>query len=117
MIQVNWQKCNPNSWCDLINLNLSHKHFENLYGVYIIRHWWENPKTVRVWQGNIAERLQQHRTDKDILNYKQYWLFVTWAPVSESIINWVERFLWDSLSPLIWERFPYEISTEVNLPW
>lgn len=116
MLELNWTKCERNSWCGLITLNLSHRHFDNLEGVYIIWHGGNNPKTVRVGQGEIRDRLGKHREDNEILAYNNYGLFVTWARVVKEHRDGVERYLAERLKPLIGSTFPNVTPIGVNLP-
>ena len=36
MMKLNWVKCTNDKWCGFLNVNLSHNHFDNITGVYII---------------------------------------------------------------------------------
>ena len=104
MGNVVWIKSTENAW-------LPFETFSNLSqvkttGVYVIWHGGQTPRTVRVGQGDIADRLQAHRSDQQILAYRSYGLYVTWAAVSAADLNGVERYLADQLSPLVGERHP-----------
>lgn len=116
MLRLNRNTCENNNWCDLLQLNLNHEHFNNMEWVYIIWHWWENPHTVRIWQGYVKERLSEHRTNNEITKYQKLWLYVTWASVSPQHRDWIEKYLWDTLTPLVWERFPDRTPIITNLP-
>jgi len=116
-LQLNWNKCQENVWCNLLNLNLSHEHFNNLEGIYIIWHGGQNPATVRIGQGNIRDRLTAHKNDKEILAYANLTLYVTWSEVSSTNRSGVETYLANKLNPKVGERFPNEKAIEVNLPW
>ena len=116
-ISVYWNKCQSNVWCQLNSVNLAHQHFDNMEGVYIIWHGGNNPKTVRVGQGVIRDRLQAHRLDNEVQQYSAYTLFVTWAQVSANQRDGVERYLAEALNPLVGERFPDVTPIQVNLPW
>ena len=121
MHQLNWIKCDGNAWCTLLNLNLTHPHFEGLEGVYIIWHGGPTPRTVYVGQGIIRERLGAHRNDADILQYSKYGLFTTWAAVDVQQRDGVERYLADSLNPLVGTAYPAVVAVHVpipaNFPW
>jgi len=86
-------------------------------GVYIIWHAGPNPATVRVGQGVIKDRLSFHRNDPEILAYKNFGLFATWASVSNENCDGVERYLAESLKPKVGTQFPDVYPIEVNLPW
>jgi hypothetical protein len=105
------------AWCSLNKVNLSHEHFDDLEGVYIIWHGGPTPKIVRVGQGVIRTRLTAHRQDEEIQAYAGLNLYVTWARVDASSRGGIEAFLADELSPLVGERFPDVPPIPVNLPW
>jgi hypothetical protein len=71
---------------------------------------------VRVGQGNIKERIAQHRNDPQILAFRQHRLFVTWAAVPDKDRDGVEAFLAAYCNPLVGERFPQRYPITVNLP-
>ena len=96
---------------------MAHAHFNIMHGVYIIWHGGLDPKTVRVGQGFIRERLGEHRNDPAIQAYASFGLYVTWASVEQSSLNGVEAFLANQLRPLIGERFPDAPHIAVRLPW
>lgn len=111
-LTLNWIKCQNDVWCDLKKVNLDHEHFEDLIGVYII---WSNASVIRLGSGVIKERIYDHRSDFKITAYPN--LKVTWAAVDQNKIEGVEKFLSESLNPLIGERFPDSDPISVNLPW
>ena len=76
---VDWTKCKGNVWCKLNEVDLSSSHFNHMTGVYVIWHGGNNSRTVRVGQGFIRDRLQEHRTDPEVQVYKHLDLFVTWG--------------------------------------
>ena len=100
-----------------MDLNLDHSHFDGMEWVYIIRHWWNNPKVVRVGQWIIKNRLAEHRTNAQITKYQNLGLFVTRARVAAEYRDWVEKYLADLYDPIVWERFPDRQSISVNSPW
>ena len=114
---IHWFKCKGDVWCSLANLDLS-TVTEN--GVYIIWASDENGAfVVRVGQGDIADRLSDHRNDETIAQYTASGgtLYVTWANLSQVHRNGVERFLFDKLEPAEGKRAPDVDPIQVNLPW
>ncbi len=111
-ITLNWEHCEGNVWCSLARLNLEHPYFQDLEGVYVI--WSTAGKWIRVGQGLIADRLRAHRSDPTISNYGE--LLVTWAQVSPMYRDRVERYLGDTLRPLVGSAFPNVLPLVVNLP-
>ena len=115
-ITAHWVKCKGNVWCPFDRLNLSNV---TELGVYII---WseacllsqEENQTVYVGQGNIAERISDHRKDSRITRHKN--LYVTWAKVSEPYRSGVERYLADVLQPVEGDQHPQVFPNPVNLP-
>jgi hypothetical protein len=116
MLKLSWIKCKENKWCDFLKVDLSDKHFEGLSGVYVIFYAKESGgRAVRVGQGNIAERIADHRKDPEITLYVG--LLVTWARVPSNQQDGVEKYLADSLDPATGDRFPDRTPIEVNLPF
>ncbi len=115
MVQVNWTKLKSGSWCSLETVNLSNV---TSYGVYIIWHGGTPSRVVRIGQGDVSSRLLSHRRDNAILAYRKFGpLMVTWAAVSASQIDGVERHLADRWKPLIGDAFPDVRPIAVNSPW
>jgi hypothetical protein len=77
---------------------------ESERGVYVIAH--PTNVVVRVGQGNIRDRLVDHADNPSILAATDYDGKVTWAPVRAGLLNIVEGFLADQLSPLLGDRYP-----------
>jgi len=82
-----------------------------------IWHGGQNPSTVYVGQGNIADRLTQHRSDPRLLQYSSLGLFVTWAAAIPQLQAGIERYLADQLRPKVGEAYPNVPPVPVNLPW
>jgi hypothetical protein len=68
-MKLSWNKCKGGIWCSLNTVDLEDSHFDGMEGVYVIWHDGQTPKTVRVDQGIIRDRLAAHRTDKEIQFY------------------------------------------------
>lgn len=111
-MNVNWVKCTNGNWCDFNIVNLTHEHFQDMIGVYII---WSNQTVVRVGSGTINERIADHRTNSQITRYRD--LKVTWAHIDEASMQGVEKYLADTLNPAVGDRFPDVPQIQVNLPW
>ena len=114
-MQVNWIKCSGGVWCGLERVDLE---TVNGSGVYMI--WYSgNPgRVVYVGQGDIADRLRNHRNDPTILAYRQFGeLLVTWASVSANQRDGVERYLADTWNPAKGTTFPNAAPIPVNSPF
>lgn len=118
-MNVYWIRCQNNAWCSLSTLDLSHQHFDNLRGIYIIWYWQnkDNPRTVKVGQGMIRERLTAHRSDNKLQSYAEKGLYVTWTNLPPHLLAGVERYLGETLQPLESYLFPDDPPIRVNLPW
>lgn len=113
-MQVSWVKCEGDVWCLFDNVDLTDVATE---GVYVIWHGGENPHAVYVGQGDVAERIEDHRTDLKITRHRDKGkLFVTWASVSIFQRDGVERYLANELFPLEGEHHPQATPLAVNLP-
>lgn len=112
-MQITWIKCQNDKWCPLETVDLTNVTAE---GVYIIWHGGSPGRVVRVGQGKIADRLKQHKADREIMAYIQHGLYVTWASVALADRGGVERYLANHYRPLVGDCFPDVIPIVVNLP-
>ncbi len=115
-LHLNWTRCEGNVWCTLNSVNLEHKHFNNMQGVYIIWHGGTKPWAVYIGQGDIKERIAAHRKDLGIQKYEHMGLYVTWATVQEDFRDGVEAYLADIWTPKVGNH-PQVPRIEVNSPW
>jgi len=116
MVTLHWRKCAGNVWCPFMTAAINHAALA-VGGVYIIWHGGQEPRTVRVGQGNVRDRLSAHRGDPEITRWQHLDLYVTWAAVTASQRDGVERYLAEQLNPIVGSRFPDVPSIQVNLPW
>ena len=116
-MQLNWTKCQGNVWCKLNSVNLEHEHFNNMQGVYIIWHGGTKPWPVYIGQGNIKDRIAEHRKNPEIQQYANLDLYVTWATVHENHRNGVEAYLADAWKPKVGKLHPSASPIAVNSPW
>jgi hypothetical protein len=115
MLNLSWAKCGDDGhWCNFERLNLD-KITDA--GVYIIWHGGNPSCVVRLGQGNIADRLLDHRLDEEVMAYKKYGLYVTWASVPSYQRDGVEAYLAEKWDPLVGDRFPDVSPIAVNSPW
>jgi len=116
MLRLSWIKCDGgNNWCDFELVDLTDVTAK---GVYIIWHHGDPSRVVRIGQGDIAFRLGEHRSDRQILGYMSKGkLRVTWAAVSAAQRDGVEAYLSDVLPPLIGDVIPDAEPIAVNSPW
>jgi hypothetical protein len=111
-LYLKWVTCKNGNWCDLLRVDLSNSHFDDLSGVYII---WSNQTVVRIGSGDIKARISDHRDNPEITIYPD--LKITWAHVNRNQMEGVENYLSEVLHPVIGKRFPDCTPIEVNLPW
>ena len=115
MTTVKWAK-GQKSWYPFKNVSLSNV---TAHGVYVIGYddGDSGIATIYVGKGDIAARLQQHRSNNTILQYaEEGTLRVTWASVPAKQRDGVEKFLADKLEPVEGDRHPNDDPVEVNLP-
>lgn len=115
-MNVYWNKYSNQNWCELSGVDLNGSHFDNMTGVYVIWYGGNNPRTVRVGQGFIGDRLQAHRNDFQVQAYDHLGLYVTWASIPANSLNGVEAFLAQELDPIVGQQFPNVYPIQVNLP-
>ena len=115
-LTLKWSTCGEDGhWCNLKRLALPLQG--NPLGVYII--WLEGDPgpAVYVGQGNISARLAHHRNDPEILECADHGtLLATWAKVSKSQRDGVERYLADELNPVMGDSYPEVDPIRVNIP-
>ena len=116
-LHLNWTKCQGDVWCKLNSVNVNHSHFNHMEGVYVIWHGGQNPAVVYIGQGNIKERITQHRNDHRIQHYSNLDLYVTWAKVIVTQRNGVEAYLADVWKPIVGSNHPTASQISVNSPW
>lgn len=118
MVTLNWQAYDSGDWCSFEDLDLDHPHFNNIEGVYIIWHGGNNPAVVYVGQGIIKDRISDHReNNQEILSYRNKDLYVTWAATDEYQRDGIERYLANTLKPLVGDEWPKKNPITVNIPW
>lgn len=115
MTSLVWVKAKSGDWLSLNTFNLD--GVNTTMGVYIIWHGGNEPKVVRVGQGDIADRLACHREDSEVQAYAHLGLMVTWAAVSAREADGIERYLADEWKPLVGDRWPAANPIRVNSPF
>lgn len=114
MINLQWAIAEDNQWYTLEGYNFA---AITAKGVYVIWHEGRPGRYVRVGQGSIGERLTAHRHDPAILAFNRNGILrVTWAIVHAAQRNAIERYLAQTLQPLLGYRFPDLDQMRVNLP-
>ena len=118
MLTLKWLTCGDDQhWCSFEKLNLSSIP-DGTTGVYVIWHGGDPGRIVYVGQGDIADRLADHRSNQEILAYKKDGpLMVTWASVSVAQLDGVERYLADRWNPLVGDVWPDVAPIAVSSPW
>lgn len=111
---VDWAKPLANAgWYELLTIDVSTIEGE---GVYVIWDGGTNLKALYVGRGIIADRLSAHQRDQKLLNHKRSGsLLVSWAPVSSSACQGVERYLIETYKPFFNQKIPGEAPITVNL--
>jgi len=116
MTDLYWVKSTKGEWLSLDRVNLDPV---KTTGVYIIWHGGNNPQVVRIGQGDIASRLNEHRRNHQIKQYLNSGpLMVTWATVNNALaLDGIERYLAELYSPVVGDRFPAVHKIAVNTPF
>ena len=112
-MKIHWVLCEGDRYCSLEGVNLDSVRTE---GVYVIWHSITG-RVVYVGQGNIAQRLTEHKKNPEVLQHRTNGqLLVTWASVDASDRDGVESYLWDKFDPLEGNRRPLAKPVDVNVP-
>lgn len=114
---LRWMKCVGNVWCKLNAVNLDHRHFDGMEGVYVIWHGGSESSVVYVGQGVIRDRIREHRSDERIQQYADLDLYVTWARVEPAERSGVEAYLAGQWKPKVGAAHPSAPPIEANSPW
>src|SRR5271154_5467487 len=96
-----WNKARGDVWAELHAVDLESPHFNGMQGVYVVWHGGKTPETVRVGQGDIRQAILSLRADQQVQAFKPEKLYVTWAKVDKIMRDGVERFIAESLQPLV----------------
>lgn len=115
MAIVTWVKCDQDSWCSFDRVNLTNV---TTIGVYVIWHTGSSSRVVRVGQGDVADRILDHRNDPAVTRYRANGgLFVTWAAVPKKADrDGIERYLANHYKSLVGDAWPNVLPIPVNLP-
>lgn len=115
MLTLKWVLSEAGKWLPFETFNISNVTDS---GVYVIWHEGYPGRTVKVGQGYIKSRLQSHRLDSAITDYRNSGtLYVTWASVPALQMDGVERYFGDLLRPLVADRFPDVLPVVANSPF
>ena len=116
MHRLLWAKSIDNKWLNLSNLDLTNLHAT---GVYLIWHGGENPRIVRIGQGNIAARLAAHRLNHQIMRYVESGpMMVTWAEIDDQATrDGIETYLVKQFTPLIKDKVPEVRPIQASSPF
>jgi hypothetical protein len=110
-MKVRWSKP-PFGWYAFLGFDLS---TVGGYGVYVIWHDGNPGRTIYVGQGDLRPRLAEHRKDPAITQYATHGtLRVTWAVIPWYQADGVERYLAETLPPLIADERPDAAPIAVN---
>ena len=121
-LTLNWQHLDDtNEYLRLKDVLLDTPYFDCLRGVYII--WCQDEsRAITVYAGQakqdlIRDRLYARRNDLQIREHATtHTLYVAVAAAATDDIDGIERFLHDSLNPLVRDRAANSDSIPVNLP-
>lgn len=115
MLYYQWAKMPNNTYCPLMELNLD--YIQNTKGVYAIWQISPVPRTIRLGQGYIGQRLATHRKDKAVMAYHTSGVYyASWIIPPAAFLDGIERYLAEKLRPLVGDAFPDVAPIAVNLP-
>lgn len=114
MLRVNWVKSTQNEWLDPRLVNWLSVDADGVYLIWKPGTFLSGPSWLKAGQGIVRDRMQAHMRDPRI-NHHPYLRF-TYASLSWIHKDGVERYLGETLGPLVAERFPDVPRIPVNLP-
>ncbi len=113
---VQWGQSTSGGWCQLDAVDLNHPVL-NVTGNYLIWFGASGHNVLRAGQGNIGQRLTDHKNNPRIQAYRTRGvLLFTWTTVPNSMLNGIERYLAEYYTPMEGERYPDVMPITVNLP-
>jgi len=118
---LDWIKIRPSEdepprWCNLFTLDLDHRYFGDLEGVYVV--WYNGQQPVlRVGQGSIRVALTGMRENDELIQLDaEHTIYVSWVQIESEKRAGVERYLIEMLNPRVFMHLPPVEPIEVNLP-
>lgn len=111
---VNWITAQSGNWLDPENTNWATVNCYGVYAIWRVGNYTVPPRYVRIGQGQIADRVQAHMRDATITQHRP--LRFTFAAVNALQVDGVERYLAETMIPLVGHRFPDVLPIPVNLP-
>ena len=118
-----WNEKGKKEWYRLSDLVREREEIFGEYGwprgVYVIWRGDQARTVIRVGQGYISDRLAHHSKDQNILQHTEgYDLYASWVVISDlNERNSIERYLGNTLIPLVGVNFPNVAPLVVNTPW
>ncbi|MDW6026063.1 hypothetical protein SAZ10_30320 [Mesorhizobium sp. BAC0120] len=119
MLQLNWiSRDTTGQLLRLYDVNLSTIDVHGVYVIYRSGTVSTSPTAIRVGQGDVADRLQEHRGNSTIKAHAKIGnVYVAFASVAPLLIDGVERFLVDRYRPLIGDVIPKVLPVPASLPF
>lgn len=114
MLNIGWVKSTQNEWLDPRRVNWLSVDADGVYLIWQTGSLIGGPTWIKAGQGNVRDRMQAHMRDSRITRFSN--LRFTYASLSWNQKDGVERYLGETLGPLVAERFPDVRSVPVNLP-
>ncbi len=117
-MKLEWYKCSGGVWCELFKLDLDHKYFKRMYGVYTL--WTisdDKISTLYVGSGDIRKEFKRLVAEVAIQAFKHIGVVCSWAETDNEDAPNIEYFLNETLAPKITGDTPKVRPIEVNLPW
>ena len=120
-VDVNWIRNSDGNWYLLDELPRILPSMQ-CDGIYIIWYFDEShaPQTVRVGMKGVNDHLGMMRKDPEIEKYAKHPLYITWAGVKSSSLDYLQgiwSYLCKELEPFVGPRCPQVDATRVVLPW
>ena len=116
-LEVKWERTDQCYWHELMKINFSNPLYKRLHGVFIVWHGGSNPRVLFIGHGKIAKELEKVSFKREIKEFVQLGLYVTWAQFKPEHMKGVHRFLNDKLRPMLSMCKIEDHQIYVNLPF
>ena len=116
-LEVKWERTDQCYWQELMKLDFSEPSNKRLQGVFIVWHGSSNPRVIYIGHGHIFKELEKVSCKREVKQFVQLGLFVTWAKIKPELMTGVHRFLNDKLRPTLSMCKIEDHQIYVNLPF
>lgn len=121
---MEWVKYANGGWPSLLRLNLKYGPDPDIRGLYVVFYAQQNDadkgtqyKTIKLGWGYLRDAIQELRKSRQLAEYTEYDLLITWAEINETWSDGALVYLSRLLDPLIKEDLPQAQPIVIHSPF